>query len=73
MDGYVDEDDLVTWGTRSKQAWKLKQETSYSLFDQIELEICSGTFTIKIKVCFVGGVTLIFNAAPRTNFVYKEK
>ena len=28
--------------------------------------ICSGTFTIRLKVCFVGDVTLSPNVAPRT-------
>ena len=28
--------------------------------------ICSGTFTIRLKVCFVGDVTLSLNVAPRT-------
>ena len=27
--------------------------------------ICSGTFTIRLKVCFVGDVTLSPNVAPR--------
>ena len=69
--GWFVGDVLVSWaGHRDAMNF---ENSSYSFFDQIELEICSGTFTIRIKVCFVGGVTLIPNAAPITKFCRQEK
>ena len=41
---------------------------SNELNSKIEILVCAGTLTIRIQVCFVGGVTLIPNAAPRTKF-----